>query len=43
MEMANKNDLLGRLNSDLKNLLESTEIASLFWTKISACEALQRV
>ncbi len=29
-EMTSKNDQLARLNSDLKNLLESTEIASLF-------------
>ncbi|QNA86675.1 PAS domain-containing protein [Sphingomonas sp. So64.6b] len=29
-EMASKNELLTNLNSDLKNLLESTEIATLF-------------
>ena len=30
VEMASKNDLLLRLNSDIKNLLDSTEIATLF-------------
>ena len=29
-EMSSKNDLLGRINNDLKNLLESSEIATLF-------------
>ena len=30
VEMASKNDMLSRLNSDIKNLLDSTEIATLF-------------
>ncbi len=30
VEMASKNDMLTRLNSDIKNLLDSTEIATLF-------------
>jgi two-component system CheB/CheR fusion protein len=30
VEMASKNDMLMRLNSDIKNLLDSTEIATLF-------------
>jgi two-component system CheB/CheR fusion protein len=33
VEMANKNEQLTRLNSDIKNLLESTEIATLFLDK----------
>ena len=35
-ELQSKNDALTRLNSDLKNLMDSTDIATVFLDKICA-------